>query len=238
MFIMLNLLFLTSCRTIEEISPSPYKTESCTTVVGSFGARCFAYDELFVSQVFAKGAVGYNLAIENINLISEKQVTLDSPQERELYLWLTALSTFYWPSIYNPYDINKDTGIQIENLYCKMLKSNHPGVVEACLGMLFLHRNIVNQKLIRAIMQHSASKEKNIAELANVYCNRFFFVDDRIDTFPYLAFSNITNDNLDEYIEYWRYPIPGYAPPTRNSLRKQTINIIKTNSTNPNPQTP
>lgn len=218
---MMPMLLAVSCSTVSRTVPSHDSIAVGKIVVGTFRTECFATDEKFVANVFALGGDGFRLALEHIRSL-RKTAIRGSANQRELYLWVEALSAFYWPSLYNHGSIVGEQGEEIEKLFLDLLNDHNSAVVETAVGFLLLHHNLTSERVVRRTASLSVSNDSNIAELANAYSKTFFFVPEAVRVFPLDALEEMPDSDLGMYVRYWRFAIEGYAEPTRDTLRKMT----------------
>jgi hypothetical protein len=214
-------------------SRQPHEPEinSGTLVAGpifeGFKSRAMALDEDFVSEVFSMGEVGLHMALSNIErLAGDGRLERDTSDQRRLYAWIEALSTFYWPYIYNRWYCKEVYRTHIEQSLQRVLDSEYPAIHETMMAFLFRKFNIATEPMLRRAAELCDSKDSVVSQLAIYFCTSYFFCPEETPGGDLAKLSRLPSADINDYVTYWRYPPRGYAPPTRDALRTKSAKFI------------
>jgi hypothetical protein len=198
-------------------------------ILDNFKSRAWADDEDFVSDVFEMGNAGFRMALSHVNeeLVSGR-LERDTPAQRKLYLWIEALSAFYWPAVYNADHFRKTYGQLIEKCFFDVLNNDNPAIHESMMAFLLINRNLATGPMVRRAAELCASDDAIVAELATHFCTIFFFAPEDTPGAELVRLRSILGSDMDLFMIYWRHPPIKFAPPTRESLRAITVQALQT----------
>ncbi len=193
----------------------------------NFQSRAWADDEDFVSDVFEMGNAGFRMVMSRIReVLASRNLERDTPGQRELYIWIEAMSTFYWPTVYNDHRVRKTYGHLVEQYFFDVLDSDNPAICETMMAFLLINRNMATGPMARKAAELCASDDAVVAELATHFCTIFFFAPEDVPGTELMQLREVTDRDMDLFMIYWRHPPIMYAPPTREQLRTITATFL------------